>query len=44
MNILSNIHDDFLENVTSRVLIMFSFDLAYNLVFDSKWPIFEPDL
>ena len=34
-NILSNIYDDYLKNVTSEVLTRFSFDLAW-------WPSFWP--
>ena len=34
-NILSKIHDDYFENVTSRMLTRFSFDLAQS---PSFWP------
>ena len=34
-NMLSNIYDDYLKNVTSGVLTSFSFDLAW-------WPSFWP--
>ena len=36
-NILSNIHDDYLKNVTSGVLTRFSFDLSW-------WPNFWPQV
>ena len=39
-NILSNIHNDYLKNVTSGVLTRFFFDL----VFDPKRPSFKLDL
>ena len=32
------------KSVTARVLKRFSADLAGDLVFDPKWPSFEPDL
>ena len=49
MNILSNIHDDYLKNVTSGVSTRFSSDLAWwpcfwPIVFDPKWPSFKHDL
>ena len=37
MNILSNIYDDYLKNVTSGVLSSFSFDFAL-------WPSFWPQV
>ena len=41
---LSKIRDDCLKNVTTRVLIMFSADLARWPSFDPRWPSFKPDL
>ena len=37
------IHDYF-KNVTSGVFTRFSFDLAGDLIFDSKWPSFKVNL
>ena len=43
-NILSNIYDDYLKNVTSGVSTRFSFDLAWWPSFCPKWPSFKLDL
>ena len=40
-NILSNIYDDYLKNVTSGVLTRFSFDMAW--IYDPKSPSFKLD-
>ena len=42
-NLLSKIHDDYLKNVTSRV-IRFSFDLTWWTSFWPKWSSSELDL
>ena len=44
MNILNNIHDYCLKNVTSGVVTRFSFDWPGDLVFDPKWSSFKLDL
>ena len=43
-NILSNIYDDYLKNVTSGVLKSFLLIWPGDLVFDPRWPSFELDL
>ena len=43
-NILSNIHDDWLKNVTWSLKFVFPLIWPGDLVSDSKWPNFELDL
>ena len=41
---MSNIHQDYFKNVTSRVLTIFPLIRPGDLVFDSRGPSFELDL